>query len=171
MRLDDAMGVGDVDEVARPEGRRRQRDLLAPAHLACDAARDEQSPCLEQRRQRSAVAEHERVLEQRVELLRGARSLGHRGDATPPMPACLCQKPGVYVGVRATYAALMGLLPKERARDRIAALAGRGHDLVTFWQECTEVLAPTVPHVQKPCWYTLDPVSHLSTSHYQEGLL
>ena len=29
----------------------------------------------------------------------------------------------------------------------------------------------TVPHVDKPCWFTLDPVSHLTTSHYQEGLL
>jgi DNA-binding CsgD family transcriptional regulator len=60
---------------------------------------------------------------------------------------------------------------KERARDRIAELARRGHDLVTFWQECTEVLAPVVPHVEKPCWYTLDPASHLITSHYQESLL
>ena len=65
----------------------------------------------------------------------------------------------------------MGLLTKERAGDRIAELAGRGHDLVTFWQECTEVLVPTVPHAAKPCWFTLDPVSHLTTSHYQEGLL
>jgi DNA-binding CsgD family transcriptional regulator len=87
------------------------------------------------------------------------------------MPARLYQKAGVYRGFRATYAALMVVLSKERARDRIAELARRGHDLVTFWQECTEVLAPIVPHVEKPCWYTLDPASHLITSHYQEGLL
>jgi DNA-binding CsgD family transcriptional regulator len=65
----------------------------------------------------------------------------------------------------------MGVLTKERARDRIAELASHGYDLVTFWQECTEVLVPTVPHVDKPCWYTLDPASHLITSHYHEGLL
>ena len=39
-----------------------------------------------------------------------------------------------------------------------------------FWQECTEVFVPTVPHVDKPCWYTLDPASHLVTSHYHEGM-
>jgi hypothetical protein len=53
------------------------------------------------------------------------------------MPACLYQKGGVYRGVCATYAALMVVLMKERARDRIAELARRGYDLVTFWQECT----------------------------------
>jgi DNA-binding CsgD family transcriptional regulator len=64
----------------------------------------------------------------------------------------------------------MGVLAKERARDRIAELARRGSDLVTFWQECTEVLETAVPHYDKPCWYTLDPASHLITSHYHDGL-
>ena len=64
----------------------------------------------------------------------------------------------------------MGVLTRVRARDRIAELARRGHDLVTFWEECTEVLVPTVPHVDKPCWYTLDPASLLITSHYHDGL-
>ena len=64
----------------------------------------------------------------------------------------------------------MGVLTKERAQDRIADLARRGHDLVRFWEECTEVLVPTVPHVDKPCWYTLDPASLLITSHYHDGL-
>ena len=59
---------------------------------------------------------------------------------------------------------------KERAQDRIAELARRGHDLVTFWRECTEVLEAAVPHYDKPCWYTLDPASLLITSHYHEGL-
>jgi DNA-binding CsgD family transcriptional regulator len=63
----------------------------------------------------------------------------------------------------ATYA-------NERARDRIAELAGRGHDLVTFWREATEVLARAVPHYWTPCWYTLDPASLLVTSHFHEGL-
>lgn len=65
----------------------------------------------------------------------------------------------------------MGELTRDGAQDRIAELASRGYDLVTFWQECTDVLVPTVPHVDKPCWYTLDPASHLITSHYHEGML
>jgi DNA-binding CsgD family transcriptional regulator len=59
---------------------------------------------------------------------------------------------------------------KERAADRIAELSARGHDLVTFWRECTEVLAAVVPHVDRPCWYTLDPASLLITSRYHDGL-
>src|SRR5215216_2159790 len=64
----------------------------------------------------------------------------------------------------------MGSYAKERAAARIAELSGRGHDLVTFWRECTEVLEATVPHYDKPCWYTLDPASLLITSHYHDGL-
>ncbi len=64
----------------------------------------------------------------------------------------------------------MGAYARERAKDRITALAGRGDDLVTFWRESTEVLAGTVPHFWAPCWYTLDPASLLVTSHFQEGL-
>jgi DNA-binding CsgD family transcriptional regulator len=56
----------------------------------------------------------------------------------------------------------------ERAHDRIGALAGQGLDLVTFWQEATEIIAPVVPHYMGPCWYTLDPASLLITSHYNE---
>jgi DNA-binding CsgD family transcriptional regulator len=59
---------------------------------------------------------------------------------------------------------------KECARDRITELSRQGHDLVTFWQECTEVLAAAIPHYDKPCWYTLDPASLLITSHYHDGL-
>jgi DNA-binding CsgD family transcriptional regulator len=61
----------------------------------------------------------------------------------------------------------MGVDTKERAVDRITELAGRGLDVVTFWQEATEVLRPAVPHYMSPCWYTLDPASLLITSHYQ----
>jgi DNA-binding CsgD family transcriptional regulator len=59
---------------------------------------------------------------------------------------------------------------RERARDRIAELAGRGDDLVTLWQEATAVLVRTVPHYWTPCGYTLDPASLLVTSHFHEGL-
>jgi DNA-binding CsgD family transcriptional regulator len=64
----------------------------------------------------------------------------------------------------------MGSYAKERAAERIAELSTRGHDLVTFWRECTEVLEAAVPHYDKPCWYTLDPASLLITSHYHDGL-
>jgi DNA-binding CsgD family transcriptional regulator len=64
----------------------------------------------------------------------------------------------------------MASYAKDRARARIAELAVRGHDLVTFWREATDVLAQTVPHYWTPCWYTLDPASLLVTSHFHEGL-
>ena len=64
----------------------------------------------------------------------------------------------------------MGVAAKERAQDRIAELARRGCDLVTFWQECAVVLERAAPHADKPCWYTLDPASLLITSHYHDGL-
>jgi DNA-binding CsgD family transcriptional regulator len=59
---------------------------------------------------------------------------------------------------------------KQRARERIVALAGQGLDLVTFWHAATEVLAPAVPFHLTPCFYTLDPASLLVTSHYHDGL-
>ena len=64
----------------------------------------------------------------------------------------------------------MGPYAKERAAERIAELSARGSDLVTLWRECTEVLKAAVAHYDKPCWYTLDPVSLLITSHYHDGL-
>lgn len=59
---------------------------------------------------------------------------------------------------------------KQRAEDRIARLAGRGLDLVRFWEEATEALTAAVPHYWAPCWYTLDPASLLITSHYDRGM-
>ena len=64
----------------------------------------------------------------------------------------------------------MGAYVRQRAKDRIAELAGRGLDLVTFWQECSEVISPVVPFYLTPCFYTLDPASLLITSHYHDGL-
>jgi DNA-binding CsgD family transcriptional regulator len=59
---------------------------------------------------------------------------------------------------------------KQRASDRIARLAGQGLDLVSFWRASTEVLDRAVPHGGAPCWFTLDPVSLLVTSHFDEGV-
>ncbi len=60
----------------------------------------------------------------------------------------------------------MGWYAKERAAERIAALAGQGLDLPTFWHECSHVLASAVPHYMSPCWFTMDPASLLVTSHF-----
>ena len=59
---------------------------------------------------------------------------------------------------------------RERVRDRIAELAGRGLDLIPFWREATDVLRRAVPFYETPCWYTLDPASLLVTSHFHDGL-
>jgi DNA-binding CsgD family transcriptional regulator len=59
---------------------------------------------------------------------------------------------------------------RERAHDRIAALAGQGLDLVSFWQETSEVIEPVVPNFSGPCWYTLDPASLLITSHFNSHM-
>jgi DNA-binding CsgD family transcriptional regulator len=67
------------------------------------------------------------------------------------------------------YSPAVGWYAKERARDRIAALAGEGVDLVTFWSEAREVISPVVPHYMAPCWFTMDPASLLVTSHYDHG--
>ena len=61
----------------------------------------------------------------------------------------------------------MTVYAKERAKERIAGLAGQGLDLVTFWRESSDVVATAVPHFMSPCWFTLDPASLLVTSHYQ----
>src|ERR687895_283111 len=58
----------------------------------------------------------------------------------------------------------------ERALDGISDLAGHGHDVVTFWNEATELMAPIVPHYMGPCWYTLDPASLLMTSHFNPAM-
>jgi DNA-binding CsgD family transcriptional regulator len=64
----------------------------------------------------------------------------------------------------------VGSYAKQRASERIADLAGQGHDLVTFWHEATEAIAPAVPFYLTPCFYTMDPASLLATSHYHDGL-
>jgi DNA-binding CsgD family transcriptional regulator len=64
----------------------------------------------------------------------------------------------------------VGSYAKERARERILALAAEGMDLPTFWRESTDAVASAVPHYMSPCWYTLDPASLLVTSHYQAEL-
>jgi DNA-binding CsgD family transcriptional regulator len=64
----------------------------------------------------------------------------------------------------------MSAVAKERALDRIAELAGRGQDLVSFWLEATEALEAVLSYYQDPCWYTLDPASLLITSRHHGGV-
>ena len=59
---------------------------------------------------------------------------------------------------------------RERARERVTAFAGRGQDLVSFWREVNEVVAPLVPSFMGPRWYTVDPGSLLITSHFNEHM-
>ena len=58
----------------------------------------------------------------------------------------------------------------QRAMDKIAVLATRGLDLVSFWRESADVIATAVPFFAAPCWYTLDPASLLVTSHFNEHM-
>src|SRR5687767_7268272 len=59
---------------------------------------------------------------------------------------------------------------RERALERIADVAGKGHDLVTLWDEVSDVLNPALPNFMGPCWYTLDPASLLITSHFNHHM-
>lgn len=57
-----------------------------------------------------------------------------------------------------------------RVQERIGELASRQCDLASFWREAAGCIEEVVPHYWVPCWYTLDPASHLITSHFHEGL-
>ena len=65
------------------------------------------------------------------------------------------------VGCMTTYA-------RERAQERLGALACGSRNLVTFWREAEEIISPLVPHYMGFCWYTLDPASLLITSHFND---
>lgn len=58
----------------------------------------------------------------------------------------------------------------DRARERIIHLTHQATDLVTLWQSVAEVLPRVVPHYMSPCWFTMDPLSLLVTSHYQSEI-
>lgn len=53
--------------------------------------------------------------------------------------------------------------------EAIAEVARSGLDLVSLWREVTPVLAASIPHFRAPCFFTVDPSSLLTTSHFQEG--
>jgi DNA-binding CsgD family transcriptional regulator len=51
----------------------------------------------------------------------------------------------------------------------ITEVSRSGLDLVSLWREVTPLLAASIPHFQTPCFFTVDPTSLLTTSHFQEG--
>ncbi len=57
-----------------------------------------------------------------------------------------------------------------RALDQLESVARSGADLVTLWREAGPLLGQAVPHFESPCFFTVDPASLLTTSHFQEGL-
>lgn len=54
--------------------------------------------------------------------------------------------------------------------ERLRELGDRQQDLAGFWQRASVVIAEAVPRCLAPCWYSLDPVSLLLTSHFHEDL-
>jgi DNA-binding CsgD family transcriptional regulator len=80
------------------------------------------------------------------------------------------QKSGIRKRAAQPYGGEVSGYAKQRAGDRIAALARQGLDLATLWRESTEALRPAVPYYDAPCWFTLDPASLLVTSHFNEGM-
>jgi DNA-binding CsgD family transcriptional regulator len=85
---------------------------------------------------------------------------------TPEASVCLYQKSGIAYILLVTYTAIMSGYAKQRAFERIRALATECLDLASFWLAVNEALASAVPHYGDPCWYTLDPTSLLVTSHF-----
>ena len=57
-----------------------------------------------------------------------------------------------------------------RVIEKLESIAGAGADLVTLWRETGPLLAEAVPHFEAACFFTVDPSSLLTTSHFQEGL-
>ncbi len=53
-----------------------------------------------------------------------------------------------------------------RALDKLVRLSAQPRSLVSLWDEATVVIKDVVPHYTWPCYFTLDPVSLLMTSHY-----
>ncbi len=58
----------------------------------------------------------------------------------------------------------------EQVLERLASASARGSDLVALWREVGPLLQQAVPHFEAPCFFTVDPDSLLTTSHFQEGL-
>ncbi len=62
------------------------------------------------------------------------------------------------------------MVTRARTMDRLEGVAASGSDLVSLWRAAGPLLAELVPHFAGPCFFTVDPASLLTTSHFQEGL-
>lgn len=60
---------------------------------------------------------------------------------------------------------------RGRTIERLRALGSGERDLVALWRDAAPLLAELVPHLETPCFFTVDPLSLLTTSHFQEGML
>jgi DNA-binding CsgD family transcriptional regulator len=60
----------------------------------------------------------------------------------------------------------MSAYAMERAGERVAELASRGDDVVSFFRAAGDVITTAVPALVPPCWCTLDPATLLITSAY-----
>jgi hypothetical protein len=139
--LEDPSGIGEIRAVAFPQHCGDVRDLLRGACLLVSAAGGKHGSVLEQLGDRGAVADYERVLEQRLELLRGGGSASHTEANISPSGIPVCSHKG-------------GIPPRSG-----------------LWRESTEAVATAVPRCMSPCWFTFDPASLLVTSHYQAEVL
>jgi DNA-binding CsgD family transcriptional regulator len=59
----------------------------------------------------------------------------------------------------------MGAHAVQRAKERVAELAGRGSDVTTFFRGAAEAIDVGAPSTGAPSWFTLDPASLLITSY------
>src|ERR1700730_17536911 len=89
-------------------------------------------------------------------------------DATCACALLLFQKCGIARPHLRAYSDHVTRDARERACERIEALARNGLDLVTFWSEAETIVERVVPHCMGACWYTLDPASLLVTSHHNK---
>jgi hypothetical protein len=160
-RLEHPPRIGHIGALALPQRRGDADNLRCAARLAPSSVGDEHRAVIEKLGERFAVAEHEGVLQQRLELLwcAGSRSYAPANLA----PACPRVCPRKLVFPRAHWT------PRS-ARERIVELAGQGHGLVPFWREATGAIAPAVPSTAHPP-LDLAPASLLVTSHDEDGLL
>ncbi|WP_308114820.1 helix-turn-helix transcriptional regulator [Rhodococcus opacus] len=56
------------------------------------------------------------------------------------------------------------------AADKIARVCAAPCGLVALWQDASDIVAGVVPYFWTPCWFTVDPLSLLMTSHYHFGM-
>lgn len=58
----------------------------------------------------------------------------------------------------------------DRLVGHVTELVRRGSDVVTMLRQVNDEMVGSVPHYWTPCWYTLDPATHLITSHFHDGM-